>query len=159
MNGSADDGPDGGLGSVLTRADVVLGRAAESMDEAIEHAGGLLVQRGSVTSPYIEGMKQRERVVSTYLGNGVALPHGVNESKGFIRSTGIVVVQYPEGVDWGQGTAHLVVGLAAVGDDHVRVLSQLAQILQDEQLCEQLAQTGDADFVYDQLSAAPPDDD
>ncbi len=129
------------------------------MDEAIEHAGGLLVNRNSVTPPYVEGMKQRERVVSTYLGNGVALPHGVNESKDFIRSTGIVVAQYPDGVDWGPGTAHLVVGLAAVGDDHVRVLSQLAEILQDEELCEQLAQTGDAEFVYTQLSAAPPSDD
>lgn len=155
MDGSAD----GGLRSVLTRADVVLGCSANSMDEAIEYAGNLLVNRGSVTPPYVEGMKQRERVVSTYLGNGVALPHGVNESKGHILSTGIVVAQYPEGVDWGPGTAYLVVGLAAVGDDHVRVLSQLAEILQDEDLCESLAQTGDADFLYDQLSAAPPDDD
>ena len=154
-----DGGADGGLGSVLTRADVALGCSANSMDEAIEHAGSLLVSRGSVTPPYVEGMKQRERVVSTYLGNGVALPHGVNESKDFIRSTGIVVAQYPEGVDWGPGTAYLVVGLAAVGDDHVRVLSQLAEILQDEELCEELAQTGDADFLYDQLSAVPPDDD
>ena len=154
-----DSGIDGGLGSVLTRADVVLGCTANSMDEAIEYAGSLLVSRGSVTPAYVEGMKQRERVVSTYLGNGVALPHGVNESKDFIRSTGIVVAQYPEGVDWGPGTAYLVVGLAAVGDDHVRVLSQLAEILQDEELCEELAQSGDADFLYDQLSAAPPDDD
>lgn len=154
-----DDSVDNGLGSVLTRADVVLGCSADSMDEAIEYSGSLLVNRGSVTPPYVEGMKNRERVVSTYLGNGVALPHGVNESKEFIRSTGIVVAQYPKGVDWGPGTAYLVVGLAAVGDDHVRVLSQLAEILQDEELCEQLAQTGDADFVYDQLSAAPSDDD
>ena len=154
-----DDDAANGLGSVLTPADVVLGCAAGSMDEAIEHAGGLLVSRGSVTPPYVDGMKQRERVVSTYLGNGVALPHGVHESKDFIRSTGIVVAQYPEGVDWVQGTAYLVVGLAAVGDDHVRVLSQLAEILQDEELCEQLAQTDDAGFVYGQLSAAPSDDD
>ena len=154
-----DNGADGGLGSVLTRTDVVLGCRANSMDEAIEYAGSLLVNRGSVTPRYVEGMKQRERVVSTYLGNGVALPHGVNESKDFIRSTGIVVAQYPEGVDWGPGTAYLVVGLAAVGDDHVRVLSQLAEILQDTELCEELAQTDDADFVHDQLSAAPPDDD
>ena len=154
-----DGGTDDGLGSVLARTDVVLGCKADSMDQAIEHVGSLLVSRGSVTPPYVDGMKHRERVVSTYLGNGVALPHGVNESKDFIRSTGIVVGQYPEGVDWGPGTAYLVVGLAAIGDDHVRVLSQLAEILQDEELCEQLAQTDDADFVYGQLSAAPPVDD
>ncbi len=150
---------DGGLGTVLTLKDIVLGCSAESMEEAIEFSGGLLVARGSVSPEYVEGMKQRELVVSTYLGNGVALPHGVLESKRHIRSTGIVVAQYPEGVDWGTGTARLVVGLAAVGDDHVRVLSQLAAILQDEELCQTLALSDDASSIYDCLSAPPPDDD
>lgn len=125
------------------------------MDEAIEFSGGLLVARGSVSPQYIEGMKQRERVVSTYLGNGVALPHGTSESKDFIRSTGIVVAQYPDGVDWGPGTARLVVGLAAVGDDHVRVLSRLAEILLDEDLCASLASSDDASYVYERLTAPP----
>lgn len=147
-----------GLGTVLTPGDVILGCRAESMDEAIEFCGGLLVARGSVAPEYVAGMKQRERVVSTYLGNGVALPHGVLESKSDIRSTGIVVAQYPEGVDWGPGTAHLVVGLAAVGDDHVQVLSRLAEILLDEDLCEELAQSDDASFVYERLTAPPSDD-
>ncbi|WP_419841208.1 PTS sugar transporter subunit IIA [Candidatus Poriferisodalis sp.] len=151
---------DGGLGTVLTPTDIVMACSADSMEEAIEFSGRLLVCRGSVSAEYIEGMKQRERVVSTYLGNGVALPHGVLESKQYIRSTGVVVAQYPRGVDWGGcGTAHLVVGLAAVGDDHMRVLSQLASVLQDEELCRELAQVDDAASIYECLSAVPSDDD
>lgn len=146
------------LAGVLAPADVVLGCRADSMDEAIEFAGGLLVARGSVSTQYIEGMKQRERVVSTYLGNGVALPHGTSASKDFIRSTGIVVAQYRDGVDWGSGTARLVVGLAAVGDDHVRVLSRLAEILLDEDLCLSLASSDDASYVYERLTAPPSED-
>jgi len=145
---------------VLRRSDVIVGCASTSMDEAIEFVGGRLVARGSVSADYVDGMKQREEVVSTYLGNGVALPHGVLASKEAVVSTGIVVAQYPEGVDWGgAGTAHLVVGLAAVGDDHVKVLSQLAEILQDTELCERLWATDDADYLYEQLSASPADDD
>lgn len=149
---------DDSLGAVLTLDDIVLGHRCESMNEAIEHAGGLLVARGSVSDEYIDGMKQRETKTSTYLGNGVALPHGLLESKDHIRSTGIVVVQHPQGVDWQAGTAHLVVGLAAVGDDHVRVLSQLAEVLQDEDLCKTLWHTTDAAFVYDCLTADPDDE-
>jgi len=154
VNAVADDG----LGRVLTPDDIVLGCRAESRDEAIEFSGGLLVARGSVSPEYVDAMLQREEVVSTYLGNGVALPHGVLESKGSIRSTGIVVAQYPDGVDWGPGTARLVVGLAAAGDDHVRVLSRLAEVLQDEELCERLAQSDDVSFVHDRLTAPPSDD-
>lgn len=150
---------DDSLASVLTPDDIVLGHHSGSMNEAIEHAGGLLVARGSISEEYIEGMKLRETKASTYLGNGVALPHGLLESKDYIRSTGIVVVQHPDGVDWQAGTAHLVVGLAAVGDDHVRVLSQLAEILQDEELCEKLWQTTDSQFLYDCLTADPDDED
>ncbi len=149
---------DGGLGNVLTPADIVLGCRADSMDEAIEFAGGMLVARGSVSPEYVEAMLQREQMVSTYLGNGVALPHGTLESKDFICSTGIVVAQYPDGVDWRSGTAHLVVGLAAVGEDHVRVLSQLAEILQDEKLCQRLAQSNDASLIYECLSSPSGDD-
>ncbi|MCY3851417.1 MAG: PTS sugar transporter subunit IIA [Acidimicrobiaceae bacterium] len=149
---------DDSLASVLTPDDIVLGHQSGSMNEAIEHAGGLLMARGSISEEYIEGMRQRETKASTYLGNGVALPHGLLESKDYIRSTGIVVVQHPDGVDWQAGTAHLVVGLAAVGDDHVRVLSQLAEILQDEELCERLWTTTDSQFLYDCLTADPDED-
>lgn len=143
---------------VLQRSDVIVGRPSTTMNDAIEFVGGRLVARGSVSADYVDGMKRREEVVSTYLGNGVALPHGVLESKQAVVSTGIVVAQYPAGIDWVEGTAHLVVGLAAVGDDHVKVLSQLAEILQDAELCEELWVTDDADYLYEQLSASPAEE-
>ena len=141
--------------SVLGIDDVTLGCRAGSMQEAIDFVGRKLVDCGSVTADYVSGMQKRETVDSTFLGNGVALPHGVLESKEHIIKTGIVVAQYPEGVDWGPGTAHLVVGLAAVGGDHVAVLSQLAEILQDEELCERLWVSDDPGFVHGQLTAEP----
>ena len=122
------------------------------MNEAIELVGGRLVDRGVVEASYVDSMKAREENVSTYLGNGVAMPHGTFEAKEAIKGTGIVVAQFPEGIDWGVGTAHIVIGLAAEGDDHVQVLSQMAEVLQDEELCEQLWTTTDGDFLHATLS-------
>ncbi len=145
---------DSRAGAVLTRDSVILGQTATSMEEAIEFVGGLLIDRGIVKPGYIAGMKQREETVSTYLGNGVALPHGTFDTRDEIKGTGIVVAQYPEGVSWGDEVARLVIGLAATGEDHIDVLSQLAEVLQDEDLCEQLWVTGDADFVFRTLNGA-----
>ena len=144
---------------VLGHDDVMLGCVAETMEDAIRIVGGRLVDRGSVHADYIDGMLEREATVSTYLGNGVALPHGVLASKDHIISTGIVVGQFPGGVDWGAGTAYLVVGLAASGEEHVEVLSQLAEVLQDEEKCQELAQTGDADLILTTLTEPVEDDD
>ncbi|MEM8705496.1 MAG: PTS sugar transporter subunit IIA [Actinomycetota bacterium] len=148
----------GSVLDVLNLEDVMIGCEAASMEDAIRLVGGRLVERGSVEPSYIDGMLEREATVSTFLGNGVALPHGVLASKGAILTTGIVVGQFPAGVDWGAGTAHLVVGLAATGDEHVAVLSQLAEVLMDEELCDALAQTSDADFILTTLTT-PVDDD
>lgn len=147
-----------GLAEVLTADDVELGCIATSMDGAITLAGQMLVDRGAVNIGYVQGMRDREKTVSTYLGNGVALPHGTLETKGEVLSTRLVVTQYPEGVEWDGGTAHLVVGLAAIGDDHVAVLSQLAEVLQDEDLCHKLWVTTDKQFLLDQLLAPGGDD-
>lgn len=147
-----------GLTEVLTADDITLGCKAETMAEAIDLVGAMLVQRGAVNTGYVQGMHDRETTVSTYLGNGVALPHGTFETKGEVKSTRLVVTQYPAGVDWEAGTAHLVVGLAAIGEDHVSVLSQLAEVLQDEDLCQELWNTTDKQFLLDQLTGAIDDE-
>jgi phosphocarrier protein FPr len=145
------DGPT----QVLARDAIFLGRPPESMAEAIEYVGGKLVSRGIVGAGYIEGMKEREETTSTFLGNGVALPHGTYEKRHEIKGTAIVVAQYPSGIAWGDNTAHLVIGLAAAGDEHVHILSQLAEVLQDEALCQKLWETDDLDFVYETLTRRP----
>lgn len=145
-----------GSGGVLTPDSIVLGQSASSMEEAIEFVGNMLVDRGLVEPAYIAGMKQREETVSTYLGNGVSLPHGTFDARDEIKGTGIVVAQYPDGIVWGDGIARLVIGLAAVGEDHIGVLSQLAEVLQDEELCEQLWVTDDPNFVFETLNGTQP---
>lgn len=150
MNGQED---------VLRFEDVLMRQTSASMEEAITLVGTRLVERGIAADGYVDDMLQRERNVPTYLGNGVAMPHGTLESKESVKGAGLVVAQFPEGVDWGIGTAHLVIGLAASGDDHVHLLSQMAEVLQDEELCEQLWVTDDARFLYDTLRGLHLDDD
>ena len=139
---------------VLDREYIMLGLGSVDRDRAIEAAGEILVQRGLATESYVAAMHDREETVSTFLGNGVALPHGTYEAKGEVRGTGIVVMQYPDGVEWPNGTAHLVIGLAAQGDEHLEVLSQLADVLQDEVLAKELWTSDDLDFVYNTLTGA-----
>ena len=140
--------------AVLERGSIQLGCESTDRDAAIAAVGGLLVERGLVTEAYIDAMLEREATVSTYMGNGVALPHGTFDAKDEVMGTGIAVMQYPGGVEWPNGTAHLVVGLAANNNDHVAVLSALAEVLQDEELCEQLWKTDDVDFVLRVLTDA-----
>ena len=117
----------------LLPEDVFIARATESMDNAIEFVGGLLVARGIAPPTYIDSMKRREEIASTYLGNGVALPHGTRESLENIDGVGVVIAQYPDGLDWdGVGRAYLVIGLAAAGTEHVPLLSGIAEAVQDE---------------------------
>lgn len=143
-------------GEILARDSIHLGRSAGSQDEAIEFVGAALAELGLVEPSYADSMKRREESFSTYLGNGVALPHGTFDAKDTVSGTGIVIAQYPDGVAWGDGIAHLVIGLAATGEDHINVLAQLAEVLQDEELCERLWTTDDVDLVYDSLRADAP---
>ncbi|HKY48849.1 MAG TPA: HPr family phosphocarrier protein [Acidimicrobiia bacterium] len=143
---------------VLARDAIFLGCPPASKGEAIDFVGRELVRRGIVRPGYVEAMQAREQTVSTYLGNGVALPHGTFESKDEINGTAIIVAQFPDGIDWGGERAHLVIGLAAVGDEHVQVLSHIADVLQDEELCQKLWTTGDAEMMYETLVARSSQD-
>jgi mannitol/fructose-specific phosphotransferase system IIA component len=130
----------------------VQGRAADKAD-AIRQAGELLVEGGCVEPAYVQGMLAREQTMSTYLGNGVAIPHGQNENRADIRRTGISVLQLPDGVEWEPGElAYLVIGIAASSDEHVGVLSNLAEVIEDEDLTAQLTKTTDPQMIIERLS-------
>lgn len=95
--------------------------------EAIHEAGRLLVESGFVFETYIEKMFEREEVITTYIGNHLAIPHGTNGSENLIKESGISIVQIPEGVDFGEGnTVYLLVGIAGKGNKHLEILSKLA---------------------------------
>ncbi|WP_424767848.1 PTS sugar transporter subunit IIA [Paenibacillus sp. sgz302251] len=123
--------------SILSTDKVKLNAAVKDKNEAIRMAGQLLVNAGHVEPSYVESMIERESSLSTYMGEGLAIPHGTSESKGSIKSTGLSIVQLPEGVDFGDGNiAHLVIGIAAVGDDHLDILTNVAMICSDEDSME-----------------------
>ena len=124
---------------ILVKEGIILNVASELKDEAIERAGNMLIAGGYVKKNYIEGMKAREKEVTTYIGNNVAIPHGMNEYKKEIIESGIVIAQYPNGVDFGDGNiAYIVIGIAGKGDEHMEILTKIALTVQYEENVERL---------------------
>ncbi len=137
---------------VIIREGIHLGQKPVTKEEAIQAAGEMLVKLGYVDATYIDAMQEREKLVSTYIGMGVAIPHGTTQAKGTVKKTGIVCFQYPKGVDFGAEKAQLVFGIAGIGDEHLDLLSKLCTLLEDPALLETLKTTDDAEWVLDQLS-------
>ena len=128
---------------------------AQALDkrDAIRQAGDLLVRGGCVEPRYVDGMLAREQTMSTYLGNGVAIPHGQHENLADVRRTGISVLQVSSGVEWEPGElAYLVIGIAANAEEHVAVLANLAEVIEDPDEAEQLARTTDPLLIVERLS-------
>lgn len=117
---------------VLTMDSILLGMPKMSKEEAVRKAGETLLAGGYVESRYIEGMLARERDLSTYIGKGIAIPHGENAVKDAVKTSGIAVLQFPEGVDFGDGNiAHLIVGIAGKGNEHLTILANIATAIED----------------------------
>ena len=119
-------------GDVLARESILLHGTATSRDAAITEAGDLLVAAGSVDPTYVDAMHDREKSVSTAMGNSLAIPHGTNEAKGLIRRTGISFVRYDEPLDWNGKPTEFVIGIAGAGDDHLALLSRIAETFTDQ---------------------------
>ncbi len=100
-------------------------------DTVIREVGRMLCDSGCVDESYIEAMLRRELTFPTNIGNGIALPHGVEEAKKNIRRSGIAVMVFPDGTDWGGETVKLVIGIAGAGEEHLEILSVIAQCLAD----------------------------
>ncbi len=126
----------------LGRETIHLDAQARDKTEAIRIAGSLLVDSGNMQSGYIDSMLLREKVANTYLGNGIAIPHGLPKDRDLIVQTGIAVAQFPQGVTWNRGeTVYLVVAIAARSDEHIELLANLTDVLDDPELARRLAQT------------------
>ena len=124
---------------ILNEENILLNAASENKYDAIERSGRLLEDNGYVGIDYIEGMKKREDEITTYIGNGIAIPHGTSEYIKHIKKSGIVVVQYPFGVDFGEGNiAYIMIGIAGRNDEHLEILSAIALVCQDEHNVEKL---------------------
>jgi phosphocarrier protein FPr len=142
-----------------SRAEEFVRIAAQATDkaDAIRQAGQLLIAAGCVAPGYDESMLRREAVANTYLGSGVAIPHGLGEDKGLVRQNGIAILQLRDGVEWNPGqTAHLVVGIAANSDSHIAILRRLTRLIQDDVRIRSLVATDDADAIVAALHEDGP---
>jgi PTS system mannitol-specific IIC component len=136
---------------LLDRKRLLTGLPSESKEEAILRAGRLLEKAGCAGTGYAEAMLERERMMTTYMGMGLAIPHGTSEAKGKVLRSGISILQYPEGIDFGNEKAYLVIGIAGVGDEHLEILAKISSALEDEALLGRLSREADAEEIYNAL--------
>ena len=136
---------------MLQMVNILTDLPSESKEEAIRRAGKLLNEAGYVEPEYVEAMIERENLTTTYMGMGLAIPHGTSEAKAAVKNSGIAVLQYPEGVDFGDEKAHLVIGIAGVGDSHLEILAKVCEALEDEEVLERLSKTAGAEEIYEIL--------
>ena len=138
--------------TILSKERISLQASATDKKDAIRKAGELLVKTNCVLPEYVDGMLKREESMSTSLGNGVAIPHGVYENRDHILQTGISVLQLTDGVEWEEGEkVYMVIGIAASADEHVGVLSNLADVIDNEEWLAELLKTNDPDIVLKYL--------
>lgn len=136
---------------LLYRENIRTGCIADSQEAVIRQVGQMLVDTGYVDQPYVEAMLEREKSFSTFMGNGLALPHGVEAAKKDIKASGIAVMTFPEGTDWSGNTVKVVIGIAGVGEEHLQILSVIADKMLDADASEKLA-AGDVNTVYQILA-------
>ncbi|MDD3219016.1 MAG: PTS sugar transporter subunit IIA [Lachnospiraceae bacterium] len=135
---------------LLKKENIKVGCKEDTQENVIRAVGQMLVDSGYVDAPYVEAMLEREKSFSTFMGNGLALPHGIEAAKKEIKASGIAVMTFPEGTAWGDQKAQIVIGIAGVGEEHLQILSVIADKMLAPEVAEQLIQ-GDVDTVYNIL--------
>lgn len=146
-----DDAAGRSSGEVLRPGNIRTGLPSEPKEAAIRRAGELLAAGGYVEPGYADAMLRREESATTYMGMGIAIPHGTSDAKKCVLHSGIVVLQYPGGVAFGNEKAYLVVGIAGVGDAHLDILARLGEVFGDEELLRRLTTEGDPQVIYEAL--------
>lgn len=133
---------------VLMKENIVLNCKAATPKEAIINAGSLLLKSGYIKSGYIKGMLLRDQNFSVYLGNMLAIAHGEKKARDQILRTGISVLIYPEGIDWHGNQVKVVMGLAAIGDEHMEIIGRCAEIFGDRKKVSELVKCKDRNQIY-----------
>ncbi|HHU6751241.1 TPA: PTS sugar transporter subunit IIA [Staphylococcus pseudintermedius] len=119
--------------NLLRDENILLSQAISTQEEAIEKAGQLLVDSGVVKAGYVQAMKDREQIVSTFMGNALAIPHGTDEAKNEVLASGLSLLQIPEGLDWNGEEVKVVIGIAGKDGEHLDLLSQIAITFSEEE--------------------------
>ena len=136
---------------LLMKENILLNCKARSREEVIREAGEMLYKSGYVKEGYIDGMRKRELSFSTHVGNGIAMPHGVEEVKHDIITSGIVIMIFPEGTNWGEDIVNVVIGIAGVGEEHLSILANVAGRLSTPEEVARLI-NGSVEEVYEVLT-------
>jgi mannitol/fructose-specific phosphotransferase system IIA component len=134
------------------REAIRLAQHADNKWDALRQSGALLEEIGAVDEGYAAAILEREGQISTYMGEGVSIPHGTDAARALVRRTALGFIQYPDGVDWDGETVYLCIPIAASGDEHVGVLSALAEILVDGDSATALREATDVDDVLARLN-------
>ena len=139
---------------VLVKESILTGQVFSSKKEATIVAGEILFENGYIEKEYIESMLEKldTQSFATYIGNGVAIPHGMAEGSKHVKHTGISVIQVPDGVLWNEEMAYVIVGIAANSDDHMGVLAALADAIEEEDDAKELWKESSVDNIYNLLS-------
>ena len=146
------------MSDILTLSQIKVPGTAASKDDAIREAGQILVEAGAVTPDYIDAMFEREKSVSTYMGNFLAIPHGTNEAKDSIKKSALSVIRYDKPIDWDGNEVRFAVGIAGVNNGHLEILSKIAVVFADMDEVDKLIAAESAEEVYDLLHAVNEDD-
>ena len=141
------------MSDVLTLSQIRVPGTARSKDDAIREAGEMLVNVGAVTPDYIDSMFARERSVSTYMGNYLAIPHGTNESKESIKRSALSVIRYDQPIDWDGNEVRFALGIAGYQGGHMDILSRIAIVFSDTDEVDKLVAAQSAQEIYDLLNA------
>ena len=136
---------------ILKKSAIAVSQELSSKEEATKLAGNLLIKSGNIQEEYIDSMleKLEKEGFATYIGNGVAIPHGMEEGKKYINETGISIIQSHEGVEWNGEIAYIIVGIAAKDDEHIDVLSKLAELIEDPEDAKKIWQLDSEDKIYE----------
>jgi len=141
------------MSDILTVSQIKVPGTATSKDEAIKEAGQILVDAGAVTAAYVDAMYEREKSVSTYMGNFLAIPHGTNEAKDAIKASALSVVRYDTPIDWDGNEVRFAVGIAGLNNGHLEILGKIAVIFSDMDEVDKMIAAGSAEEVYELLNA------
>ncbi len=150
---AAESGNRPPAAGVLVRDAIRLAQHATDKWDALRQSGALLEQLGAVDPGYAAAILERESQISTYMGEGVSIPHGTDHARALVRRTALGFIQYPDGVDWDGESVYLCIPIAASGDEHVGVLSALAEILVDPDSAATLREASDVDVVLALLTS------
>ena len=146
------------LTELLAESSINLTATATGRDDAIRQAGAALLATGAIEPSYIDAMLERENSVSTFVGEGVAIPHGTLAGKDAVKGDALVLLRFPDGVDWDGNEVSVAIGIAAKGNGHIALLSQLATILLEPEKAAALRSATTKEQVYELLAAEDEED-